>query len=393
MIATYQLSSGYSFQFYLQLADVPAEIWEQLQSPENTFLSISYLKALTHSPPKGYSFGFVIFFQETIPIGITVFQKFSFRAIESVQLSPRDGWFKRWLLQKINFQVLVCGNSMITGEYLFHFHSSIEEQQGLDLIFQTVTVVKKEIWQEIDLITFKEFFSTRQFHIPKSYNQLSIQPNMILVVKDSWNQMEDYVWNLKSKYRTQVKRTFRKFEPLERKVLRVEEIWEQRAVIHQLYLQVVQNQDLNVAQLTLDYFYQMQLQLGDDFRLVAYFRSAQIVGFYTTIANGKELVGHFLGYERSLNPSHQLYFNSLLDIVKDGIELGFQQITFARTALEIKSALGATPNPMHGYVRHYHPILNRLLGLLLRYYSPDSSWIARHPFKTNSKQPTHSLKS
>jgi hypothetical protein len=63
------------------------------------------------------------------------------------------------------------------------------------------------------------------------------------------------------------------------------------------------------------------------------------------------------------------------------IKKRFKQITFARTALEIKSSVGAKPEEMIGFIKHQNPLINQLIAPLFRYFEPDNQWNERNPFK------------
>jgi hypothetical protein len=50
---------------------------------------------------------------------------------------------------------------------------------------------------------------------------------------------------------------------------------------------------------------------------------------------------YFLGYDDSIQREKMLYLNMLYDMIAYSINKGFKEIIFARTALEIKSSVGA----------------------------------------------------
>ena len=76
-----------------------------------------------------------------------------------------------------------------------------------------------------------------------------------------------------------------------------------------------------------------------------------------------------------------LYLNMLYDMVGCAIVNGFKHIQFGRTAMEIKSSIGAVPVNMYGLMEHNTPLINRYLDKIFRFLEPEVSWIQRHPFK------------
>jgi hypothetical protein len=102
-------------------------------------------------------------------------------------------------------------------------------------------------------------------------------------------------------------------------------------------------------------------------------------------ANGDELDAHYLGYEDEVNRDHQLYLNMLLNIVQCAIEKRFRSIFFARTALEIKSSVGAEPHDMYFYLQHSKGFHNKLLPHIFNLLDPKEEWTPRSPFKEGAK--------
>lgn len=76
-----------------------------------------------------------------------------------------------------------------------------------------------------------------------------------------------------------------------------------------------------------------------------------------------------------------LYLNMLYNMTEFGIENGFEKIIFGRTALEIKSSVGAEPVNMSGFIFHTNPLINKYIGKLFNSLEPEVNWQQRHPFK------------
>ena len=61
---------------------------------------------------------------------------------------------------------------------------------------------------------------------------------------------------------------------------------------------------------------------------------------------------------------------------------GYKKVVYARTAMEIKSSVGAKPNAMSIYIKHTdNLILNPTLKYIVNTLNPTSKWEERHPFK------------
>lgn len=90
---------------------------------------------------------------------------------------------------------------------------------------------------------------------------------------------------------------------------------------------------------------------------------------------------HFIGYERSLNNNLELYHNILLKLLQTALRVGAREINFARTALEIKSSVGAEPQDLYCYIAHKSKIINSVVPHILEFLKPKDNWVQRRPFK------------
>jgi hypothetical protein len=61
--------------------------------------------------------------------------------------------------------------------------------------------------------------------------------------------------------------------------------------------------------------------------------------------------------------------------------MGFKEIVFARTALEIKSAVGAKPQQMFGFIKHQNGFVHSKIKKIFDYLEPKVIWTERNPFR------------
>ena len=183
-----------------------------------------------------------------------------------------------------------------------------------------------------------------------------------------------------------VKRAFKKGLEIEKRELSIQDIEENLDRIYDLYSRIAEGSVFNLVKLNPRYFVALKESLGDDFRMMGYYIEGELAAFFTTIKNYHELEAHFLGYDEIFNRAHQMYLNILYDIIKIGFEQKCKSIVFARTALEIKSSVGAEPHEMYWYLRHRNKISNRFLSQIVDYLNPKDDWVQRRPFKDQAKE-------
>ncbi|MGB6268131.1 MAG: GNAT family N-acetyltransferase, partial [Olleya sp.] len=149
------------------------------------------------------------------------------------------------------------------------------------------------------------------------------------------------------------------------------------------YKCVSDNAKVNSFVLHDKHFFNLKKELNNQFKLFGYYINDQLVGFYTLILNNNELETYFLGYDPELQHKHQLYLNMLYDMLTFGIENNFKKVVYARTAMEIKSSVGAKPHTMHIYMKHTNNfIANTALKFIVKTLNPIKKWEERHPLKT-----------
>ena len=381
---------------YRKIEAIP-EAWDQLAPKDNIFLQRTYLSVLEKFPPREMQFAYLVFYQNKKPAGIAIAQIQLFRANQNIQEEKADAgllgrigsFVKDKVAEKISFYTLVCGNLLLTGEHGFYFSPHLNISNQVDLLYNGLNGVLPKLSQqgtEVSAILIKEIAEENKEDIGpllcKHYQEFTMQPNMVFELDPNWRTFQDYVDRISSKYRVRMKRAFKKAAPIRKESMDLDTIIANKKRIHEMYLGVANNSDFNSAELHEDYFLELKRAFPEAFQLTGYFVEEELIGYYTTIKNCEELEAHFLGFDYEKNRIYQTYLNILFDITQDGIAANVKKIVFARTALEIKSSIGAEPEEMYFYARHRSKFSNRLLQSMVEFLQPKSpEWIQRRPFK------------
>lgn len=384
----HNLNSSFTFQIYDTTSLLPTD-WNTL-AIDTVFLNTSYLKILELSAPKNMACHFIGIFEKQELVGIALSQFLDLNSLES--FGERDKCVKtavrNFVFKNFCSHVLFIGNNMLTGQNAIALSSKTNTTHALQALKQATVALKKKYKSEgkpIHITTFKDFDSSliANFAIPefkKSY-QFSTQPNMIFEIESSWKSEEDYVAALSKKYRDQYKRARKKAIGIDKRKMNLEEIIANEEVIYDLYFHVAKNAPFNTFFLTKNHFRVFKDIMKDKFLFYGYFQDGKLIGFNTLIKNGKSLDTYFLGYDDSIQREKMLYLNMLYDMIGYSINKGFEEIIFARTALEIKSSVGAKAVTMYGLMEHSTPLLNKKIGKIFRYLEPKTIWQERNPFQ------------
>ena len=301
--------------------------------------------------------------------------------------------FFRHLLSKVlKGNILVVGNLTHTGQHGISFdNSQISTNQFLNAIFKSLHNLRKEIKTEfgktIRLILFKDYFENDPVHFKEDmfvinkYHKVVVQPNMIMKIKDTWTNESDYVADMKTKYRARYKRARKRYKGIFVKELHLKELQIESKTIYSLYNNVSKNAAFNTFVLPENHFVSLKEQLKNNFKVFGYYLDNQLIGFYTLILNKEVLETYFLGYDSEHQHSNQLYLNMLYDMATYGIENKFETVVYARTAMEIKSSVGALAEPMFMYLKYTNGFVNTVLRQIFILMNPSQKWEQRHPFK------------
>ena len=382
------MKNNYSYQIYSSASQLP-ENWNEL-AVATIFLSKEYLAILEKSAPVNMSCHFIGLFENEDLVGIAVSQFLDLNQLES--FGDRDQCIKS-SLRNIAFKnfcshILLIGNNTLTGQNAFIISENANGTAVLKTLKKAVLALKeifKKRGTKVHLCSLKDFCEDGLplFEIPEfdPYLRFTTQPNMLFAVRDQWKTEEDYVAALSKKYRDQYKRARKKGSGLTKRQLSLDEIIAQEEVIYNLYYHVAQSAPFNTFFLPKNHFAVFKEQLQENFLFYGYFENEKLIGFNTLIKNGSDLDTYFLGYDDSVQREKMLYLNMLYDMIGYAIKEQFKTIVFARTALEIKSSVGATPLKMYGMMRHDNKFINRRLDFFFRYLEPETIWKERHPFQ------------
>lgn len=373
----------YTFKIFTSSKELP-DHWNEIVGRHNIMLSKEYFNALDSSSPTNLKCYFVGFFKGESLIGGALFQFLNFIQHKTFQKNEILCSVRNFLAKRFSKDVMILGNNMLTGQNGFYFDTS---EINVDEIIRLLDDAAKEVQQKIgktSLVIYKDYQSDFINYFEgnkKDFYRFSVQPNMILNLSEDWSEFDDYLNVFSAKYRTRAKSARKKASDVTRKELSLDEVKNLSKEINFLYQNVAENAPFNTFFLTGNHFGSMKENLNHNFRVFGYFLDEKLIGFYTLILNNKDVDTYFLGYDKELQKEKQIYLNMLLDMVEFGINEKFCRIIFGRTALEIKSTIGAEPVEIFGLIKHNNLLINQFIESVFNSLNPTIEWIQRKPFK------------
>lgn len=369
--------------------------WDSLVVGGSWFFSRDYLAMLESVPPEVLEPRYALVADEDGPVAAVVMQ---WAAIEGTDLQPipnpakdadedvsplrklMGGIAKRGaqlVSKRIHERVLVCGNLLSYGQHAVMAAPDADPETVWAAVAEVLYRVRRaeKLSGQAGFVLIKDIpeDSVASVSLLKGlgYRSVETEPNMALVLDPAWKTHEDYLASMTSKYRSAVKN--RVIEPIRKAGLEVrhfEATPEMGPRLHDLYLQVHHNAALRPFTLHPGYFPALARAAGEKARFHGIFEADRLLGFIVTLLDGEQAIGYHIGFDREAAKNYSLYLRLLHAGIADGIAMGAREISFGRTALEPKSRLGATPQPMQVWVRHRHPAFNQVVQRLL--------FLARH---------------
>ncbi|OHT43348.1 peptidogalycan biosysnthesis protein [Flavobacterium tructae] len=381
------MTTTYSFEIYNSASLLPLE-WNSLAAA-NIFLTKEYLEVLENSCPVNMICHFIGIFSDSKLVGIVLTQFLFTEKLES--FGERDQCLKtsvrNFAFKNFASHVLFVGNNMLTGQNAFIFASDIKQSIALKTLHKAINQLKKNLkasGRKVHITSIKDFTATEIIPLQNEFKNnytFSTQPNMVFEIHKDWASEQDYINALSKKYRDQYKRARKKADGIVKQKMSLADIKKYEDVIYDLYFHVAKNAPFNTFFLARNHFSFFKEIMKDDFLFYGYFLEEKLIGFNTLIKNGSAMDTYFLGYDETIQREKMLYLNMLYDMIAYSINHGFKEVVFARTALEIKSSVGAKPVKMYGLITHSNTLINHNIGRLFSYLEPKTDWQERNPFK------------
>ena len=382
-------------QYSIVFADrfeVLSDRWPTMERCPNVLMSSTYVKTVETASADliGFLYALVVDENDQL-VACYYFQMKQFNAAQSLNYSPgKSVWqrlqnrMKRLVASTIDSRGLVCGNLLVTGDHgKIWLGPPIDEHKAWNLhaiVHENALEYSNQKGKKIGFVLGKDFVDPCPENQYIDWNAVKVQPNMVLYLPAEWNSMQDYLMAMKSKYRKRTRAALRKVNSFRFMQANESQIEENIDLIYQLYLEIVDRAPFNMFILSKKYFVDIKRNFGDKCDYTFVYDNDKLIAFQINLSNHEELEAHFLGYNHDYLISHDLYLNLLLNSVRLGIERNKKSIIFSRTAMQIKSSIGAVPEDLYLYLNIQNRLLNNLVKLAFKYLNPPVVFNQRHPF-------------
>ena len=392
------LNKSFSLQLFNAVDDVPIKHWNSLLNDSTVFLDVKYLKAIELAFTKNQRVVYCILFKGDLPAASLYFQAIDLESIKigSVIHAEPYGKFLKLVSDKITNSLikktkdktkwmLVNGNMNASGMYgicCAAVHKAALSKLFPEIISNVSKLLSKTGDISVCIVKDFEFEDDYLQQVLKNerFIRFVMDPVMVFHVDKKWKSFEDYLQSLSSKYRLRAVNVMEKLDDLELRELNCEAIKRISGKLNKLYQDVIGKSPVRIVHPDINYIYHLKEQLGEKFTVKCWFLKNEPVAFYTTFNSKQETDAHHIGIDYHLNKQYSLYQSILYNLVADTIKNGSGRLNYGRTALEMKSSVGAVPENFSAYIKLGNRVLNHLIKPFLPSNPPDN-WVQRDPYR------------
>ncbi len=388
-------TTGYTAEIYNGIAAVPQALWQQVVPQGHTFLHYDYLTAFEASCSHNVGFRYVVFRKNGRLAGVATFQivLFDGNNIGNEESRKQQGWWANMLNSMVNrmkMRLLVLGNTFMTGEYGWYFTDvKVPGQEELLALQSSIAQLVQQAKQDarpISGVLVKDVFLENLGALPQlqqaGYLQFPVQPDMILDVDPMWKSFDDYLAAMTSKYRVRMRKAIKDMARVEVRPMTLAEVEASMPEMERLYQEIINTTSFKMATFDLGHVPNLVRTLpAEQFWVEGFWLDGKLIAFISLYKHQGQLVAGMMGMDRAMQKSFDLYLNVLLLVARRAIEHQVKQAVYGRTAMEIKSSVGAKPHDMYLYTRHKSNWKSRILLPIVKLLSTNKPWHQRNPFK------------
>jgi hypothetical protein len=360
--------------------------WDRRVEGAGPTLQRDYLEAFDAARPAGVDPRFALVRRGDAVVAAAAFQLVSLDVPRLGTLVREGPALVRLFLSVLELvrrrppRLLLCGNALHSDAP--GFVVAAQEPDPAALLHAVVEDLRRRVRGGVDAIVLKDpdLPGGGGALAGLGYHAFSrSQPTMRVPLDPSWTGWDDYLDALRKKYRQRARAARKKGAGLTREVLDADGVATHADTLDALLAPVMDGADLVVKRFPIATLVALKRGLGERVRVVLYRHDGAPVGFSASLRTGRQLDGLLVGMGGEGTQDVCLYQNVLYDFIEDGISHGCTALELGRTALEIKSTVGAQPAGFDVYVRHANSLLHAALGAVLARV-PAVDWEPRHAF-------------
>lgn len=391
--------AGITLAHFTSVFKVPTQHWNSIISAsKNILMSAPYMAGMEQHPYRGMLFHYLIAYRDTEPIGVIYLQETDIEITNVDQKvdTEKVGTNNNSIFSKakglvsssmelLKVRMLVAGNLYMSGKPSFQFLPDIDlKTQAAVLSYAVDRVMADNIsGKKIRAILVKDIspaLETEMSELDDELTRFEVQPNMVVNLRPHWNSIDDVLADYSSKYRVRAKKAMKMLGHIEHRELSEDDLEKYGPRIMEIFKEVEDKADFSMVSIHPRYFLDLKIAMEDRFKMFGYFDEDKLVSFYSFFRGEKENLSSFVGMDYNYNKPHYLYQNMLYHYIEDAVADKVERLDLTRTALEIKSTVGAEPEIHRLMIKHTNTFTNAIVRRFIKNIK-QVEWVQRRPFK------------
>jgi predicted N-acyltransferase len=339
--------------------DVDPDEWNSLRQGTDPFMSPELIRAIEVSMAAESSFRHVLFKNDSGAVVATACLS-SYR-VDAALLA--DGWMKkvatgvgRLFPFLTHFRVVFCGLPFSAGQSNLRVSEGANVDEVLAELDSLLWKFAKEI--RARAIVIKEFSSSEcaRFQAVEGLGYRRADSLPMNETSTAPRSFDDYLESLKSRKRTPITRSRKKFGQFDYRVEQMngrdgaDKLYTDR--VHRLYEYVYSRAGVRLEKLSARVFPELARHLPDNTAFTYVFDGDEVIAFAVSIFCPESFHQMFVGYDESRNSECDLYFNLFFHAIDRAFRQGCGQLLVGQSADDFKhQKLGCRQRPLYFYIK------------------------------------------
>lgn len=369
--------------------------WDELvaaSAEPSSFLDSRMMKSLLDAENRHVAA--ISWFQENALIGVACVEDTLAQSINlDKHIESNRFWFSaisKWIhgrSGRFSFNVRVLGTSLGSGEHGYRWKAGVPEHKKAKWV--TDTLFKAGGFEgrrapKVSMIKDAPIYDDEQLQNKfPDWIPLEFDPEMIVHINPNWSSIVDYQAELSKKFRTKINRILTLSELFEIREFTCADLEIHVHSLIALYQEVFDRSGFRLGSLNADTLIQSKKNWGDGFVIKGYYLEGNLKGFQCAYVDDRDVEAFFVGFRPELIKSHAIYQRMLIEFIHLAILNKCERVNMGRTALEIKSTVGAMPRRLQCEVRFRNKWMHKAVAWYTKGYSPAEAEI-RTPWNSGA---------
>lgn len=370
-------------KIYRSITEVDESGWDAIVGEDRIFSRHRYVEALEKSSvnegkcyyPVVYD-GDEIVAHTCIYFLITETDVFARGAIKKIILLIRRIWKDFFILKSLE-----SGPPIALGSS-FSFKTGLDRAALLKILCREIENLAKEL--KVKFILLRDFYDNESYFYDilntMGYSKIHNLPKAEITIR--WKSFKEYLDSMRSSYRCRIVKRLETFNKAGVSIKVLKDFTGNTEVLKKLYDNVYDKaKEVKRERLPAAFFHNFEKYLGEKAVMHTVVKDGRIIGYMLSLVDDRTFISMFPGLDYKCNQEYCIYYSLFYETIKTAIEAGMQKIDMGITTLEPKKDMGSDIVNLNMYMKHFNPILNKIIPFLYEMITPPDTTGQRNVFK------------